>query len=200
MQGTTTQNIQILKPKFHIRAPDLTPHPNIRQISIKLRWTHPNSFFPLRFPPVAGGYSDAGAVTLISVMINYGCYCCFTSESSADNPPTNQMGSEDQGNLVVKAGLIIGPLHHRNPRDAVLKLRALHVSSSASHSEALITNSPTPSVRWREVKGTERCLPSTGWKKKQGNLNTEFSVIFGPSLMPGHFRIDLKRVDVVIWW
>jgi len=70
-----------------------------------------------------------------------------TVASRADNPPTSQMGSEDQGHLEVKGGLIIGPPHHRNPRDAVLKLRALHVSSSVSHFEALITNSPTPSIR-----------------------------------------------------
>jgi hypothetical protein len=69
------------------------------------------------------------------------------SEPSADNPPTNQMGSEDQGHLVVKGGLIIGPILHRNPRDAVLKLRGLHVSSSVSHFEALITNSTTPGIR-----------------------------------------------------
>jgi len=38
-------------------------------------------------------------------MINCGSYCCCTSESWADNPPTNQMGSEDQGHLVVKGGV-----------------------------------------------------------------------------------------------
>jgi hypothetical protein len=91
------------------------------------------------------------------------------SESWADNPPTNQMGSEDQGHLVVKEGLIIGPLLYRNPRDAVLKLRALHVSSSVSHFEALITNSPTSNIRRNAIYDTESSMPSTGGKGKQGN-------------------------------
>jgi hypothetical protein len=62
------------------------------------------------------------------------------------------MGSEDQGHHVVKGGLIIEPLRHRNPRDAILKLRALHVSSSVSHFEALVTNSPTPQYKVKQNK------------------------------------------------
>jgi hypothetical protein len=44
----------------HTRPPDLTLRSNVQQLSVELRWTHRNAFFPLYFPAVVGGYSDAG--------------------------------------------------------------------------------------------------------------------------------------------